>query len=156
MWGGAAAIATAGFAYMASNTVAASSAGEGVGAVTGYQVGNITYDTTCTGILPGHVCDIVDFSFYLSPDVNTNQAPKIVDVTLWSTFPPFKLVTLGNPAAGLSATDTTCTIGSWTANPSWYTPTPDVGYYYPVSCTVPSGVHVDEQDFSALDVAASQ
>jgi hypothetical protein len=152
MWGGAAAIATAGFAYMASNSVAASSAGEGVGPVTGYQVSNTTYDTTCTGYIPGQVCNIADFSFYLAPDVNTSQAPKIVTVILWAG--PVKLATLGNPAAGLSPTDTTCTIGSWTPDPSWYTsPT---GYSYPVSCLVPSSVHVTEQFLTGLDVAASQ
>lgn len=41
--GGAAIFATAGFAYMASNTVAPSFAGEGSAVVNGYQVYNITF-----------------------------------------------------------------------------------------------------------------
>ena len=43
MWGGAAAVASAGFAFMAANTVDASSAGEGTGTVTGYHVSGISY-----------------------------------------------------------------------------------------------------------------
>jgi hypothetical protein len=41
--GGAVAIAAGGFAYMASNTIAQSNAGEGANLVTGYVVTNITY-----------------------------------------------------------------------------------------------------------------
>jgi len=41
--GGAVVLATAGFAYMASNTVPASYAGEGSAAVSGYTVSNIDY-----------------------------------------------------------------------------------------------------------------
>ncbi|MGC1184230.1 MAG: hypothetical protein WBA31_03640 [Candidatus Dormiibacterota bacterium] len=41
--GGAVVIATAGFAYMASNTVGASSAGEGTGTVSGYTAGAPSY-----------------------------------------------------------------------------------------------------------------
>ena len=43
LWGGAAAIASAGFAFMAANTVDASSAGEGTGTVSGYTVSGISY-----------------------------------------------------------------------------------------------------------------
>jgi hypothetical protein len=43
MWGGAAAIASAGFAYMASNTVDASSAGVGSGSISGYHAMNVHY-----------------------------------------------------------------------------------------------------------------
>lgn len=46
LWGGAAAIAAGGFAFMASNTVASSSAGEGQGTVSGYHVTNISYTVT--------------------------------------------------------------------------------------------------------------
>lgn len=46
LWGGAAAIAAGGFAFMASNTVASSSAGEGEGSVTGYKVTAISYTVT--------------------------------------------------------------------------------------------------------------
>ena len=43
MWGGAAAVASAGFAFMASNSVAQSSAGEGSNTVTGYSASDIQY-----------------------------------------------------------------------------------------------------------------
>lgn len=45
VWGGAAAIGTAGFAFMASNAVAASSVGQGSGTVSGYTVSNPQYVT---------------------------------------------------------------------------------------------------------------
>lgn len=43
LWGGAAAVAAGGFAFMASNTVLASSAGEGAGPVSGYIVSHQSY-----------------------------------------------------------------------------------------------------------------
>lgn len=43
MWGGAAVVASAGFAFMASNTVGQSYAGEGANQVSGYTVSNIEY-----------------------------------------------------------------------------------------------------------------
>ncbi len=43
LWGGAAAIAAGGFAFMASGTTNASSASEAVGSVTGYTVSAIKY-----------------------------------------------------------------------------------------------------------------
>lgn len=43
LWGGAAAIAGGGFAFMASNNVLTSSAGDGAGHVTGYTVTNQAY-----------------------------------------------------------------------------------------------------------------
>lgn len=43
MWGGAVAVAASGFAYMASNSVASSNAGEGSQQVSGYTVSNISY-----------------------------------------------------------------------------------------------------------------
>ncbi len=43
LWGGAAVVVASGSAFMASNSVAPSSAGEGAGAVSGYTVSNISY-----------------------------------------------------------------------------------------------------------------
>lgn len=43
IWGGAAVAASAGFAFMAGNTVNASSAGDGAGVVTGYTVSHVQY-----------------------------------------------------------------------------------------------------------------
>jgi hypothetical protein len=92
-------MATAGFAYMASSNVGASSAGEGQGAVSGYTVSNITYSvpdgTAGVGIdyyggstagCPG-VCDAPPFaaiegvSFLLtaqSTNAPANTAPSTV------------------------------------------------------------------------------
>jgi hypothetical protein len=47
LWGGAAVVIAAGSAFMSSNTVSASSAGEGTGPVTGYTVTGITYGPAC-------------------------------------------------------------------------------------------------------------
>jgi hypothetical protein len=149
MWGGAAAIASAGFAYMATNTVSASSAGEGYGAVTGYITSNTTYDTTCGLGTLGADCQIVDFSFWLSPVTFTDQAPKIVTVSLWDGSTVLS-PRLGNPASGYHG----CTIGSeQTTTPSTDIPT---GTYYPVSCQYPYPTGVLESNVTALDVAASQ
>lgn len=43
LWGGAAVVASAGFAFMASNTVGQSFAGEGANQVSGYSVSDIVY-----------------------------------------------------------------------------------------------------------------
>lgn len=43
LWGGAAAVAGGGFAFMNSNAVPATSAGDGASAVTGYTVSDIAY-----------------------------------------------------------------------------------------------------------------
>ncbi|MGB9112458.1 MAG: hypothetical protein WCF24_07005 [Acidimicrobiales bacterium] len=149
MWGGAAAIATAGFAYMATNTVSASSAGEGYGPVTGYVTSNTTYDTTCPNNTIGSTCLITDFKFWLAPVTNTDQAPKIVTVSLWAGTS--KLITIGNSASGYGSD---CTIGSeGTAPTSTDVPT---GTYYPVSCVFPYPTGITESQVTALDVAASQ
>ncbi len=71
--GGAAIFATAGFAYMASNTVAPSFAGEGSGDVNGYQVYNITFtpaDTT-----NGNIGYIHFYSVPLANDHTVNSWP---------------------------------------------------------------------------------
>lgn len=71
MWGGAAALGVAGFAFMASNTVAASSAGQGSMSVTGYTVSEISYnggsgyncgsETPPIGVASGCQLDTVSF-----------------------------------------------------------------------------------------------
>lgn len=151
--GGAIVLATAGFAYMASNTVASSNAGEGVGQVTGYTIGNITYDSSCPSFsfLPGSSCTVADFSFYLAPDSNTDMAPKEVTVYLDGGFGDH-LAELGNTASG-DDVNGSCTIGSETPDPSWFhSPT---GNYYPVSCQVTSrSPQVSLID--GLDVEANQ
>lgn len=153
--GGAIVLATAGFAYMASNTVASSNAGEGVGQVTGYQIGNITYDSSCPSSfisLPGSSCTLGDFSFYLAPDSNTDMAPKEVTVYVDGAF-GIHLAELGNTASG-DAINGSCTIGSETADPSWFhSPT---GNYYPVSCQDTSRNTPVVSLIDGLDVEANQ
>jgi hypothetical protein len=90
LWGGAAAIAAGGFAFMASNSVAGSSLGEGAGTVTGYKVTNIQYTTETafhltfggsTGHPPYYVTNI---SFTLTSDAATapaNAEPTSLNVT---------------------------------------------------------------------------
>ncbi len=43
MWGGAAAVASAGFAFMATNSVPTTYAGQGQGTISGYAVSNVHY-----------------------------------------------------------------------------------------------------------------
>lgn len=85
MWGGAAIVASTGFAFMASNAVDASSAGEGANAVTGYTASNISYsNASCSGNSGNltQVC-INGVSFTLTSNATSapaNGQPKDVNV----------------------------------------------------------------------------
>lgn len=153
--GGAIVLATAGFAYMASNTVASSNAGEGVGQVTGYQIGNITYDSSCPTFsfsFAGSNCTVADFSFYLAPDSNTDMGPKEVTVYMLGGF-GIHLAELGNTASG-DDVNGSCTIGGETTDPTWFhSPT---GNYYPVSCQDTSRNTPLVSLIQGLDVEANQ
>jgi hypothetical protein len=86
--GGAVVIATAGFAYMASNTVATSYLGQGTGTVSGYAVTNISFDgiptmgggqigtlAPLTTYAPGDAQDgVTTVSFNVNPDNATFAA----------------------------------------------------------------------------------
>jgi len=65
--GGAVVFAGAGFAFMAGNTVSATNAGVGVGAISGYTVSNINYSITSQPLEPGDTF-IGSFTMTLSPD----------------------------------------------------------------------------------------
>ncbi len=89
LWGGAAAIAAGGFAFMASNTVAGSSAGSGQGSVSGYHVSAISYaadartsacPTTpagCTSVTPATDSQtyLLSVTFTLTADGPTTTEP---------------------------------------------------------------------------------
>jgi hypothetical protein len=70
MLGGALAIAGGGFAFMASNTVAASNAGVGSGAISGYSVTNISYALVTNALVPGGTY-IQQVNFTLTPGAAT-------------------------------------------------------------------------------------
>ena len=76
--GGAVAIAAGGFAYMASNAVGASNAGQGTGTVSGYSVTDITYGLTYSPVTNvGDPQDqIPSVTFDLSPTNATFVASK--------------------------------------------------------------------------------
>lgn len=73
LWGGAAAIASAGFAFMATNTVPTTYAGQGEGAISGYTVTHVTYsDATGDPTVPtGWAINAVTF------DLSPANAPAI-------------------------------------------------------------------------------
>lgn len=89
LWGGAAAIAGGGFAFMASNNVLASSAGEGAGAVSGYTVSNQTY-TTQVKYTPGAgrtLTFVKSVTFTLttkSTTPNATGAPKLSNMNVYA------------------------------------------------------------------------
>jgi hypothetical protein len=66
MLGGALAIAGGGYAFMASNTVAATNAGVGQGAISGYDVSAVSYNLVTNALVPGGTY-IQTVSFTLTP-----------------------------------------------------------------------------------------
>jgi hypothetical protein len=64
--GGALATAGGGFAFMASNTVAASNAGVGGGTISGYTVGDVSYALVTNPLTPGGTY-IQQVNFTLTP-----------------------------------------------------------------------------------------
>jgi len=79
MLGGAVVFAGAGFAFMAGNTVNATTAGVGVGQISGYTVSDINYTITSNPQVPGNTF-ISSFTMTLSPD----NAPSS-NVIAWFT-----------------------------------------------------------------------
>jgi hypothetical protein len=127
LWGGAAAIAAGGFAFMASNTVGTSSAGEGAGAVTGYAVSNISYTVDNTYYTTGHNAAYTAVTFKLTSLSATGSAdgpPKDVNVypehstgmRTWGhqtgnctlSTPPGWVIALFGPHAGTGSGTYTC------------------------------------------------
>ena len=136
--GMAAAISTAGFAFMASNTVAPSSAGEGAAAVTGYTASDISYSTVQCPPQPAastQTC-INGVSFTLTSNATSapaNAQPKDVVVTYKS----------GNNDLNWSSVHAgTCHIAGW-ASPGTGT----------VTCTTGQ---IGVASLSNLDIEANQ
>lgn len=112
--GGAAVLSTAGFAYMASNTIPTTAAGESVAAVSGYTVTNVTYNGG-SGSGCGGPCYINSVQFTLTsndPTAQNNGKPDFVYVA----------VQTGTTSGELANSDG-CTIptgsvsgGEWTGN----------------------------------------
>jgi hypothetical protein len=129
--GGAVIIATAGFAYMANNTINASSAGEGIGAVYGYTVSGTTYTTTA-----GQPESITGATFTLTSGAPTGSpasetAPIKVDAFL--------------TAGSLGTVDTgVCAVTGWNS----------VSGAGSVTCTFPGAAQLWE--VTGLDVEANQ
>lgn len=99
MWGGAAVVAASGFAFMASNSVMASSAGDGSGTVTGYTAQNISYTVS-----KGPNARISGVSFTLvanSNDASALTKPSTVSVYFTQNGSPVSsLLYAGTPPAG--------------------------------------------------------
>lgn len=110
LWGGAAAIASGGFAFMASNAIAGSSLGDGAGTVSGYTVSNIHWTTkTC---LSGANCTtgarvIYAVNFTLTSAATTapaNEQPPNANFTVFTT----------NNAGVQNSPGVTCSTQGWT------------------------------------------
>jgi len=113
LWGGAAAIAMGGFAFMASNHVDASSAGAGAGKVSGYTVANQSYRITnrCATGTTSPTCTatpyIKGFTFTLT--ANSATANAKVQPTTVLAYPETN--TGGRPWGHT----TSCTVTTWNA-----------------------------------------
>jgi hypothetical protein len=83
--GGAVVLATAGFAYMASNTVPASSAGEASAVVTGYTVSGITYSAEQGWGQPAPDYSVSTVKFIITSDATTapgNGQPAQIEAAI--------------------------------------------------------------------------
>ena len=76
--GAAVVLGSTGFAFMASNSVAASHAGTGGGEISGYNVRNVHYHIVDNPLTPGGTY-IQTVSFTLSPDNATNLEAWFTD-----------------------------------------------------------------------------
>lgn len=99
LWGGAAVLATSGFAFMASNSVAASSAGDGGGNVSGYTATNFHYTVS-----KGPDARVSGVSFDLAANTtapSARTAPKTVAVYFSNAgVPTSSLLYYGDAPAG--------------------------------------------------------
>jgi hypothetical protein len=76
LWGGAAAIAAGGFAFLATNTVEATNAGVGQNTISGYTASTVTYqDVSNANVTPG--------GFYLQGVVLKLEPANATEVTVW-------------------------------------------------------------------------
>lgn len=147
--GGAVVLATAGFAYMASNTVASSYAGEGSGTVSGYNVSAIHYTTQDPPSPLGQgFVTITAVTFILTeqaaPPPGQTGEPTNVDAFLMTGGGPGP-----NPGPGPagSVASNGCSLqGSWAPSGS--------GTYECTFPTSPHGTYVSQ--VNGLDVEANQ
>lgn len=103
MWGGAAAVAGGGFAYMAGNTVDLTSAGQGAQTVSGYTVSSVAYSAEQGWGLPAPDYSVSTVKFTLTSAATTapaNARPAGINAAL----------------LGTSATTSTCSVSGWTIN----------------------------------------
>lgn len=115
LWGGAAAIASGGFAFMASNALATTSGGDGAAAVTGYTVSNITYTPQETNGLT--VLGVVKFTLTSSCAAPTTCASAYALPKTVSMFTAKK--------TGATTTAVYGPLLYWTANKASATGRPD-------------------------------
>jgi len=107
MWVGAAVLAAGGFAFMASNSVAASSAGQGQAPVTGYTVSNVSYSAEQGWGQANPTFSVSTVKFIITANSTVapaNNEPAQVEVTL-----------LGTGATPLASPGT---VTSWTIDPT--------------------------------------
>lgn len=152
--GGAVVLATAGFAYMASNTISASSAGEGSAAVSGYSTGAISYNpdypgsALCQTYSGKYVCYVGEVQFSLTSDAASapaNGAPTDVVVTLLhgnTVLTTESLVSEFDAANNWEG----CTLSGWTSDSA----SANAGT---VLCRVPQ---TPIKDVTSVDVEANQ
>lgn len=112
LWGGAAAIAGGGFAFMAGNTVLASSAGTGAGTVSGYRVTNQAYTVQNRYVIPGTTSSaagafIKSITFHLTAQSGTPNAR--VSPTNVLAYP------LNSSGFTQWGHTTSCTVTAWTS-----------------------------------------
>jgi hypothetical protein len=127
-------LATSGFAFMASNTVAQSSAGQGQATVSGYTVSGINYSTEQGWGKPSPIYSVSTAKFVITSNATSapaNGVPAGVHASL----------------LGTSAATSDCTIVNWTVNGSGQGTSP-------VVCDFSSPPNV--ADVTGLDVEANQ
>lgn len=127
-------LATAGFAFMASNTVAQSSAGQGQATVSGYTVSGINYSA--------------EQGWGKSTPTYSVSTVKFILTSVATSAPANGMPAQINAAAmGTSAVTSNCTATNWTINGSGQGTSP-------VVCNFPSPPNV--ADVTGIDVEANQ
>jgi len=139
LWGGAAAIAMGGFAFMASNVVVGSSAGAGAGPVSGYTVTNITYTPIINRCITGTTKTNCTAAAYIGGVTFTLSSAK--KTTPSATKQPSVLVYPEN-ATGERPWGhmTTCTVTTWTTTNGTGT----------VTCSISATTHASQAPVKTL------
>ena len=120
VWGGAAVIAASGFAFMASNSVGASYAGEGSNSVSGYTVSHVVYSGVTTtgggqiGTMQWNNTGAVSNGLTGDGVITTVSFTVSPDNALWSEVQLYD--SSRNVIAGGGASNCTESAGVWTCN----------------------------------------